>query len=114
MSSSRNSFGRSTLSPRVTWGVGASTIVVLLAGAAPSSAAESCLRLRGSYVEHAVQGPDCRSTVGLCIAGTYSGQLRGAFEGRASSIVATADTQTTSVALFTSDSTITGEVQGRS
>ena len=57
---------------------------------------------------------NCLSPVGLCIAGTYSGQLRGDFEGRATDILTTADTAATGVAMFTSDSTITATVAGRS
>jgi Protein of unknown function (DUF3224) len=72
-----------------------------------------CRNLRGSYIEHAASG-NCLSPVGLCIAGTYSGQIRGDFEGRATSILTTADTPTTGVAMFTSDSTIAATVAGRS
>ena len=52
--------------------------------------------------------------MGLCIAGSYSGQIRGDFLGAATSITTTADTATTGVAMFTSDSTIDATVGGRS
>jgi Protein of unknown function (DUF3224) len=94
-------------------GAAAAGAGLLLAAAAPSIAAEQCRTVKGTYVEHAVQGPDCLSAVGLCIAGTYSGQLSGDFDGRATSIQPTADTSITSVALFTSDSTIRARVHGR-
>ncbi len=51
-------------------------------------------------------------TVGLCIAGTYRGDISGAFSRSATTVTPTADTATTSVLAFTSDSTITGAVRG--
>src|SRR4051812_44893223 len=79
---------------------------LLLLAAAPSGAESACAEVRGSYVEHAVSGADCTSPVGLCIAGDYSGGIRGAFEGAASSVTGSADTADTNVLFFTSDSTI--------
>ena len=77
------------------------------------SAAESgCLMVSGRYTEHAVSGPECRSPVGLCIAGTYRGDISGSLRGSATTVTPTADTPTTSVLTFTSDSTITGAVKG--
>ena len=98
--------------PRAIVGTGAASLALLLGAAGPSQAASGCWEVRGSYMEHAVS-ENCLSPVGLCIAGTYSGQIRGDFEGRATSI-ATADTRTTGVAMFTSDSTIAATVAGRS
>ncbi len=102
------------------------TRVALVAGAAgfcclaalalaqsASDATRPCFHVAGNYIEHAVTGPDCSSPVGLCIAGTYRGAIRGDFEARTSSIVATADTPTTSVQLFTSDSTIDARLGNR-
>jgi hypothetical protein len=86
-------------------------IPLMVQGAA--SADTVCRTVRGSYVERAVPGPDCDSPVGLCIEGTYRGDIRGSFEGRATSLVATADTPATSVQLFTSDSSITAALGGR-
>ena len=100
--------------PRTIVGAASASLALLLGAAGPSQAAASgCRNVRGSYVEHAVT-ENCPSPVGLCIAGTYSGQIRGDFEGRATSILTTPDTPTTGVAMFTSDSTIAATVAGRS
>ena len=104
---------RSLLLPRAVVGAGAASLAALIAAAIPSEAASGCAEVAGSYVEHAVS-ENCLSPVGLCIAGTYSGQIRGDFEGRATSILTTADTATTGVAMFTSDSTIDATVAGHS
>lgn len=74
--------------------------------------AQSCKAVNGHYVEHAVQ-ENCLSPVGLCIAGEYSGGIKGSFEGAATSLVPTADTPTTSALLFTSDSVIHAQVNGK-
>jgi hypothetical protein len=97
-------------------GLGATgAFVLFLATAASSDARPPCARVSGTYVEHAVGGPGCTSTVGLCIAGQYtSGRLRGTFEGAATSITSTVDTPTTAVSLFTSTSRITASLRGRS
>jgi hypothetical protein len=87
--------------------------VVLLAAPGSAGAAASCRTVEGSYTEQAVTGPECLSPVGLCIAATYRGDLRGPFEGRATSIVTTADTPTTTVAFFTTDSTFDGTYRDR-
>ena len=104
---------RPSLLPRAVVGTGAACLVALLAGAIPSEAASGCAEVAGSYAEHSVS-QNCLSPVGLCIAGSYSGQIRGDFEGRATSILTTTDTPTTGVAMFTSDSTIEATVAGRS
>src|SRR3954465_3860924 len=96
---------------RTAVGTGGGAGAVVVAAAIPSTAAEPCEQVRGTYVEHAVSGPECTSTVGLCIAGTYSGGLRRSFSGQATSVVPTTDTPQTSVALFTSTSTITTSVR---
>ena len=90
---------------------GAAVVTALALTAGQSAAGERCVRVAGSYVEQAVTGSDCRSPVGLCIAGTYRGDIDATFAGSASSIATTADTPVTSVSLFTSDSTITGRVK---
>ncbi|WP_395725456.1 hypothetical protein [Nakamurella sp.] len=87
---------------------GVAVIAALALSAGQSAAGERCIEVRGSYVEHPASGPDCVSPVGLCIAGTYRGDIDASFAGTASSIVTTADTPATTVSLFTSDSTITG------
>ncbi len=53
------------------------------------------------------------SQVGLCIAGQYTGDVRGDFAGTATSIVPTADMATSGVILFTSDSTIDARIGRR-
>jgi hypothetical protein len=101
------------LLPRAALGGGAASLALLLGAAAPLQAAEAgCREVRGSYVEHAVS-EGCLSPVGLCIAGTYQGQIRGNFEGTATSIATTADTAATGAAGFTSDSTIHAVLAGR-
>lgn len=93
--------------------------LLLTAGALPltliassSHADVLCRSVHGHYTEHAV-GTGCTSPVGLCIAGDYAGSIRGPFAGQANTIVPTADTATTAVALFTSDSHIDATVRGR-
>ena len=104
-------FSRSKIRVVVVSGVAVVAALTLTAG---QSAAESgCFKVSGRYTEHAVTGPECRSPVGLCIAGTYRGDISGSFSGSATTITPTADTNTTSVLTFTSDSTITGTVKGK-
>lgn len=86
--------------------------LALMLTATNANAQSSCQMVIGHYVEQAVQ-ENCNSPVGLCIAGEYSGMIKGAFEGTATSIVQTADTPTTGVLLFTSDSTIHAKVLGK-
>jgi hypothetical protein len=91
----------------------ASAGLVLLSAPGGATAGALCRDVEGSYDEHAVLGPSCPSPVGLCIAGTYRGEVKGAFEGRASAVLPTADTAATTVQLFTADSTITASVGSR-
>ncbi len=93
-------------------GAGAAALTLILGAANPAQAASPCRELRGSYTEHAVSA-DCQSPVALCIAGNYTGQIEGAFFGQATSITTTADTPTTGVAMFTSDSTIIATIGKR-
>src|SRR3954471_20129219 len=94
-------------------GLGAASVALLVGSAAPSEAAASgCRNVRGFYVEHATS-ENCTSPVGLCILGTYSGQIRGDFRGAATTITPTADTPKTGAAIFTSDSTIDATIGGR-
>lgn len=83
-----------------------------LAATANANAASSCEAVSGRYVEWAVS-ENCQSPVGLCIAGEYRGMVKGGFEGTATSLIPTADTPTTNVVLFTSDSTIHAKVMGK-
>lgn len=90
---------------------GTAVVAALTLTAGQSSAGGRCVEVRGYYVEQAVT-EDCQSPAGLCFAGTYRGDIQGPFTGAASSILATPDTPTTTVSLFTSNSTITGKVKG--
>ena len=103
-------------SPRNIRGVvisGVAVVAALTLTAGQSAAASGCFTVSGRYTEHAVTGPECRSPVGLCIAGTYRGDISGSLRGSATTVTPTADTfATTSVLTFTSDSTITGAVKG--
>jgi hypothetical protein len=83
--------------------------MVALAMASTNANAQSCQSVSGHYVEQAVQ-EGCTSPLGLCIAGEYSGVIKGAFEGIATSLIPTADTPTTGILLFTSDSVIHAQV----
>jgi hypothetical protein len=82
-----------------------------LLGGGSATAQSLCHTVQGTYDEHPVSG--CDSPVGLCIAGTYYGAIRGPFEGAATTLVETADTPTSTVRLFTSDSSISASVAGR-
>ena len=90
---------------------GVAVVAALTLTAGQSAAASGCFTVSGRYTEHAVTGPECRSPVGLCIAGTYRGDISGSLRGSATTVTSTADTPTTSVLTFTSDSTITGAVK---
>ena len=96
------------------WAVALAALAAVLLPAASAQATTGCRQVSGDYVERPVTGPDCASPVDLCIAATYRGDIRGEAQARATSIVPTADTPTTSVQVFTSDSTITAKVAGRS
>jgi Protein of unknown function (DUF3224) len=103
----------SRLLPRAVVGTGAASLALLLGAATPTQAAASgCRAVRGSYVEHLVTR-NCTSPVNLCIAGTYSGQIRGDFEGSATSVIQTIDTRATGAAMFTSNSRIDASFEGR-
>ena len=99
---------------RLSLGTAFVALTALALGGSVANAGGPCHAVEGFYVEHVVSGPDCASPIGLCIAGTYSGDVRGPFEGRASALITTADTATTGVNLFTTDSTIQARVAGRS
>jgi hypothetical protein len=90
---------------------GAAVVAALTLTAGQSTAATGCIPVSGRYVEHAVGGPECLSPVDLCIAGDYRGDISGSFAGSATALIATADTASTTVSAFTSNSTITGAVK---
>lgn len=91
----------------------AAAIAVFLLISSSVSAAARCKEVHGRYVEHAVS-ENCTSPVGLCIAGEYSGNVKGMFSGAATALIPTADTPTTGVVMFTSDSVIHASVGGKS
>lgn len=86
--------------------------VLLLGGTADADLA--CRSFSGRYAEQLV--PDgCISPFGLCIDARYtSGPLHGTFRGVVTSLVSTADTPTTTVVLFTTDTVATVEGWGMS
>lgn len=90
---------------------GAVTAMLVLASG--SHAAALCTTVEGRYAEHDASGPGCTSPVGLCIAGEYRGDVRGAFSGEATALLPTADTPATGVVLFISDSRIDARIGGR-
>jgi len=81
-----------------------------LALTSSAAATSRCLDVSGYYTERDASGPGCTSPVGLCIVADYHGDLEGTLTGRATSIVSTADTPTTAVLLFTTDSQFTGRI----
>ena len=67
-------------SPRNIRGVvisGVAVVAALTLTAGQSAAASGCFTVSGRYTEHAVTGPECRAPAGLCIAGTYRGDISG-------------------------------------
>lgn len=96
---------------------GAVAGLVLIVAGSGADAASPCFEVEGHYDEHAVS-EGCASPVGLCIALTYSGGVRGDAFGTATSIIPTIDTGTptapgTGVLGFTSDSVIHATVRVR-
>jgi len=87
-------------------------LLSVLVFASASRADATCRSVEGRYREHDTSGSGCASPVGLCIAGKYSGDIKGDFAGVATAILPTADTPTTGVILFTSDSTIDARIGG--
>jgi len=100
-------FKSSKFSSRLTAFAAAMAVFLLISSSV--SAAGQCKEVHGHYVEHAVSA-NCTSPVGLCIEGEYSGMVRGAFSGAATALIPTADTPTTGVVLFTSNSVIHASV----
>ena len=103
----RRSGGR--LARRVTGGAVAG-LALLLTGSSVG-AASPCEKVKGSYDEHA-ETAGCASPVGLCIAGVYSGSIKGDFFGTALTVVPNADTGTTGVLTFTAHSVIHAKLRG--
>ena len=84
----------------------------LMMSTASVYAQNTCYPLNGHYNEHIVT-QNCNSPVGLCIAGDYDGVIQGSFSGAATSLTPSADTPTTGVLFFTSDSVIHAKVNGK-
>ena len=76
-----------------------------LAGAS-LSAEDRCRSVNGHIAIRAVAPTSCPSPVGLCIEGEFSGGIRGPLTVTGTSFMATADTATTAVVLFTGDGVI--------
>jgi hypothetical protein len=93
--------------------VAAGTITLVLAGSAGADAGARCRDVSGRYTERLA--PDgCASPVGLCIEARYTaGPLHGTFEGVATSFISTADSPTTGVSLFTTDTVADVSAWGR-
>src|SRR5262245_59190304 len=71
------------------------------AGAAPR-----CKKIKGEIVLTPVSGPECRSPVSICGAGTLTGSFSGSSFFIGSSLVQTIDTPATSAVLLTGDNRI--------
>lgn len=82
----------------------------LLLVSASASADAQCRRVRGIYEEHAEDPSTCPSPIGLCIAGEFSGNIKGMFRSTATSLTPTGDTPLTGVLLFTGDGVINAQV----
>jgi hypothetical protein len=85
----------------------------LILVSASASADAQCRRVRGFYEEHAEDPTSCPSPVGLCIAGEYSGNIKGIFRATATSLTPTADTPATGVLHFTGDGVINAQIRGK-
>jgi hypothetical protein len=94
--------------------VAAAGAASLLAVGANAGADAACRSFSGRYAEQIA--PDgCTSPFGLCIDAQYTGgPLHGTFHGVVTSLTPTADTATTSVMLFTTDTVATVEAWGKS
>lgn len=103
---------RSRVTRHVVAASAAAVSVLLFASA--SQADGACRSVEGRYREQDASGPGCSSPVGLCIDGEYRGDIKGSFAGQATSIVPTADTPSTGVILFISDSIIQARIGHRS
>jgi hypothetical protein len=84
----------------------------LLLGSASASADTACRTVNGHFNIIPVSGPDCPSSVGVCGRGTFLGGILGDYFSPFTSIVATAETPTTGVVLYTADITVTNAQVG--
>lgn len=86
--------------------------MALLVTNASVSANPQCRKVEGRYAEQATT-ENCMSPVGLCIAGEYQGDVSGNFFGTATALIPSADTGTTAVVFFTSDSVIHARINNK-
>jgi hypothetical protein len=80
---------------------------LLILIATQALAASGCKKVNGKFTLQPITGPECRSPVGLCAHGTFSGDLVGTSDFVGSSIIPSADTPTTAVIFVTGDTTFT-------
>jgi hypothetical protein len=64
---------------------------------------------RGKFTLQPLTGTSCRSAVGICATGTYTGDASGPSVFVGSSLIQTVDTPTTAVVLLTADNIITSK-----
>src|SRR5262249_37723596 len=89
-----------------TWAVLAVSIVIMLTSASGAIAAPKCRKVSGSFTLQAITGPTCLSSVGICAAGFYKGDVAGNSTFIGTSLIQTIDTPTTAVVLLTGDNLI--------
>lgn len=77
--------------------------VVAVTGGAASAAPAS---VNGHFEVETSTGPECPSPVGVCLDGTVSGRIKGAFSVVATSVTATADVATTGAVFVTGDAVV--------
>jgi hypothetical protein len=68
-----------------------------------SPAAARVKAVRGHILSELLTGPDCKSPVGLCTAGQFTGDIRGKFVFTAVTLTPSGDTATTGVMHYTGD-----------
>jgi hypothetical protein len=79
-------------------------LTLLAIGSREAFADAHCHNVRGRITIQALTGPACISPVGLCLAGTLVGALRGDYRFTASALIPSADTPLTGVFFSTGDS----------
>lgn len=78
-------------------------LLVAAAGVPASAAPDS---VNGKFELANASGPDCSSSVGICMTGSVSGRIKGTFSFTATSLVPTLDTPTLGVIVTTGDATV--------
>lgn len=87
----------------------ATAAVILVSGQVHAA---GCIPVAGTFTINPVPPTECTSPVGVCGKGNFNGVLRGDYFSPFTSIVATADTPTTGVILFTADATVHARIGG--